>query len=170
MPNLRPRILWHCAKSGKPLTSAVAHLYLPGGERLLGFTDGSNVFHVNSAFDTLSTHNAPLMISPHRSKWARNAIVRENMIDAMSHAPSLNLTALQTLGQSLLVIDIQMVVGNQLVAGLESREALSADAETNAEVLASVKIVDDTAFNPMDRYFTLKPSHRSLNSRRARAV
>lgn len=168
--DLRPRFIWHCAKSGKPIQGEIVHLYLPGQQRLLGYSDGSNVLFVKSAHDMTMVNTPSLKISPDITPWARNALVNESTLDALTHSVKMSLSALTIIGSPALVVDIQMVVANQIAIGLASRQDLLLDNETHREVNSAVKIVTAPEYDPEDRFEHLSASHRSLNHMRARAI
>ncbi|WP_273206778.1 hypothetical protein [Marinobacter subterrani] len=159
----RSRFIWHCAKTGRPLTGKTVNLYLPGGQRVRGYSDGSSVLFVESAFDTLMTPEVQLSLSPTATKWARKATLTSSLVEAMSGRP-LTLEGMQIIAEAKLVIDILMAVGNQLVFGLETRADITADKETYDEVMCSTKLVLAEEFRAKDSFETLGPSHRTLRN------
>lgn len=159
----RSRFVWHCAKTGRPLNGHLVHLYLPGGQRIRGYSDGSNILFVEAAYDTSMPTTTRLSLAPEKAKWARNALLDSSLIEAMSGKP-LTLETMRIVAEAPMVIDILMVVGNQMVCGLESRAEITADTETYNEVMQSIKLVLDNEFNEADRFETLHTSHRTLKN------
>lgn len=154
---------WKCARSGEYLGITEAHLYLPGGYRFYGFTDGSSVFFIRAGFDTQYQPHGILKISE-AACWAANATLTDNQVAKQAHLPFLQDVAEKTMGKGLLATDIEMLVANQIAIGIETIDELREDKETHFDTLESVKIVSHQNFRKADSFAKLESSCRTIKA------
>lgn len=124
-------VTWKCAKTVTPLAQETVHLYLPGGQRIVGLFNGCNKILVKEALAPGNSISTRVKIDPERSAWAKNAGGRN--------------------------LDIFVAVGGQLVFGLESRDDVFS-SDNYAEILESIKLVSDDAFDRRDTFDKLPAS------------
>lgn len=120
------------------------------------------MFYVLSGNDLSSDRESPLIVCAQRSRWARNATLPGATDYALAHSEQINLKEISLINTALVTMDIQMAVGNQLVAGIESKSDITDDPENREAVNQAIKIVSEDEFNPLDRYGSLHPSYFSF--------
>lgn len=151
---------WLCAKTAEPLNGP-AHLYLPDGQRLFGFTEGGNTLFIQAGFgDGSNAPSLPLKHTP--PEWTRNAIIDDAAIATLVATRTITTDSLKYLQRSSIVVDLLMVVANQLFPGLESRMQLTLDRDTYTQVIDSIKLVSGPAYRSSDSFHTLDASRRAL--------
>lgn len=124
-------VTWKCAKTDAPLDQETVHLYLPGGQRIVGLFNGCNEILVKEALEPGNSIRTRVKIDPERSAWAKSAGGRN--------------------------LDMFVAVGGQLIFGLDSRDEVFS-SDNYAEVLENIKLVSDDAFDRRDSFDKLPAS------------
>jgi len=129
-----------------------------------GYTDGGNALYVNSAFAaTAPTRpSVEIPIAGPRAKFLLAASIEPGSLKSITHPVSMDIEALRALTDSQTVVDIQIVVAHQLIAGLSSKHELISDHESHEEVLDAIKLVDNLQYSASDTFETLNQSKRGL--------
>lgn len=125
---------WRCSKSDQKTSGKKIHLYLPGGQRLVGDFNGRGKLSIDEAFERTSA-GTQFRIDPDRCKWIQHAGGRE--------------------------LDVFMAVAGQLIFGLEDRSEVFEGGNYD-ELARSIKMVHDDAFDPGDTFETLPVSRFSM--------
>ena len=162
MPTLRSQFLWHCAKSSRPIEGNLVHLYLPQGQRIEGYSDGSNVFFVTHVF---TKHGNEVTGKALEARpWMTGIRVNETAVDFMGTTSNdLSLQCMNKLMNSF-AVDLRRLVGNQIVACSDFHKEWDKDHQLREKVVRSTKLVLDREYDPEDRYETLRPSFQSVFS------